>query len=260
MEGCVSTVQVTPPMEESSAFTEHILWAPKKKRLHRRVISANLPSGDGARAHSHSKIRKRLIFPCPEESERKAKEEVSSNSPEDKEKSNNVEKNSARTPDSSGDKQNGSSLHLLKATNVRVEQFKTNQKGVRNVDPQRIKRKLALSSFRWRKKNTLKNWTLKDIGIQLSKFATLTRSLTLRYFESYKILEANNLRKKRSESVYQYLLICIQFKLFQTARQMQNLWLFMWAGLAHWKMQCFICRILYIYAALLARNGNLKAK
>lgn len=148
MEGCVSTVQVTPPMEESSAFTEHILWAPKKKRLHRRVISANLPSGDGARAHSHSKIRKRLIFPCPEESERKAKEEVSSNSPEDKEKSNNVEKNSARTPDSSGDKQNGSSLHLLKATNVRVEQFKTNQKGVRNVDPQRIKRKLALSSFR----------------------------------------------------------------------------------------------------------------
>lgn len=150
MEGCVSTAQVTPPMEDSPAFAEHILWAPKKKRLHRRVISANLPSGAGARAHSHSKIRKRLIFPCPEESERKEKEEVSSNTPETKKESNNDEKNSARTPDSSGDKRNGSSLRLdlLKATNVRVEQFKTNQKGVRNVDPQRIKRKLALSSFR----------------------------------------------------------------------------------------------------------------
>ena len=150
MEGCVSTVQVTPPMEDSPAFAEHILWAPKKKRLHRRVISTNLPSGGGARANSHSKIRKRLIFPCPEESERKEKEEVSSNTPEAKEQSNNDEKNSARTPHSCGDKRNRSSPHLdlLKANNVRVEQFKTNQKAVRNVDPQRIKRKLALSSFR----------------------------------------------------------------------------------------------------------------
>lgn len=148
MEGCVSSVQVTPPMEDSPAFAEHILWAPKKKRLHRRVISTNLPSGGDARAHSHSKIRKRLIFPCPEESERKEKEEVSSNTLEAIEESNNDEKNSARTPDSCEDKRNRSSLDLLKANNVRVEQFKTNQKGVRNVDPQRIKRKLALSSFR----------------------------------------------------------------------------------------------------------------
>ena len=150
MEGCVSTVQVTPPIEDNPAFAEHILWAPKKKRSHRRVISSNLPSGAGARAHSHSKIRKRLIFPCPEESERKEKEEVSSNTPEAKKESSNEEKNSARTPDSSGDKRNGSGLRLdlLKATNVRVEQFKTSQKGVRNVDPQRIKRKLALSGFR----------------------------------------------------------------------------------------------------------------
>lgn len=150
MEGCISTVQVTPPMEDSPAFAEHILWAPKKKRLHRRVISTNLPSGADARAHSHSKIRKRLIFPCPEETERKEKEEISSNTPEAKEESNNDKKNSARTPDSCGDKRNRSSLQLdlLKANNVRVEQFKTNQKGVRNVDPQRIKRKLALSSFR----------------------------------------------------------------------------------------------------------------
>ena len=152
MEGCISTVQVTPPMEDNPAFTQNLLWAPKKKRLHRRVITPDLLSAarTGATARPHSKIRKRLIYPSPEESERKDEEEVSSNMPECKMQSNNEEKLSMRTPDCSGDKRNGSSFHrdLSKAANVRVEQLKTNQGRVRNVDPQRIKRKLALSSFR----------------------------------------------------------------------------------------------------------------
>lgn len=166
MEQCISTVQVTPPTEDNPAFAQHLLWAPKKKRLHRsRVISANLPSG--ARAHSHSKIRKRLIYPCPEESERKDEEEVPSNMPECKMECNSEEKHSLRTPNCLENKQNGSSLRLdlSKAGNVRVEQFKASQKGVKNVDPQHIKRKLALSSFRWRKKKhfiktQLSNWEL----------------------------------------------------------------------------------------------------
>lgn len=147
MEGCISTVQVTPPIEDNATFAQHILWAPKKKRLHRRVISSDLPSG--ARAHSHSKIRKRLIYPSLEENERKDTEEDSSNMPACKKDPHNEEKHSLRTPDSSGDKRNGSGVHLnlSKPADVCVEQFKTNHKS-RNVDPQRIKRKLALSSFR----------------------------------------------------------------------------------------------------------------
>lgn len=187
MEGCISTVQVTPPMEDKPAFTQHILWAPKKKRLHRRVISADLPSG--ARPHTHSKIRKRLIFPCPEESERKDKEEVPSNMPECKKESNIGEKHSARTPDCSGarDKRNGNCLHLdLSKATLKTT---TNQKGVRNVDPQRIKRKLALSSFRWETKhfktlNIAESIKL-NIGIQLSKIQKIwRRKKTLTQFET----------------------------------------------------------------------------
>lgn len=150
MEGCLSTVQVTPPMENKPAFAQHILWAPKKKRCHRRVIS-DIPSG--GRVNTHSKIRKRLIFPCLEESERKEKEEALSNMPDCTEELNNDERISARTPDCSEDKlkrnRSGVQLDLSKATNLRVEYLKANQKGARNADPQRIKRKLALSSFRW---------------------------------------------------------------------------------------------------------------
>lgn len=147
MEGCISTVQVTPPVENEPAFTQHILWAPKKKRSHRRVIS-DIPSG--ARVNTHSKIRKRLIFPCLEDGERKEKEEAPKNMPECDKVLNIGEKNSARTPNCSEGKRNGSGvqLDLSKATNVRVGNLKVNQKGVKNADPQRIKRKLALSSFR----------------------------------------------------------------------------------------------------------------
>ena len=149
MEGCISTVQVTPPMIDEPAFTKHILWAPKKKRSHRRVIS-DIPSG--ARVNKHSKIRKRLIFSCLEESEREEKEEAINNIPECDKALSSGEKNSARTPNCSEDKlrRNGSGvqLDLSKTANVRVEHLKANKKGVRSADPQRIKRKLALSSFR----------------------------------------------------------------------------------------------------------------
>lgn len=149
MEGCISTVQVTPPVEDKPAFSQHILWAPKKKRLHRNRVITDIPSG--ARVNTHSKIRKRLIFPCLEESERKEKEEALSNMPECDEELND-KKISARTPESSGDKlrcgESGVQHDLSKATNLRFENSRASQKGVRNADPQRIKRKLALSSFR----------------------------------------------------------------------------------------------------------------
>lgn len=144
MEGCISTVQVTPPMIDEPAFAKHILWAPKKKRSHRRVICA--------RVTKHSKIRKRLIFSCLEESEREENEEALNNIPECDKALRSGEKNSARTPNCSEDKlrRNGSGvqLDLSKTANVRVEHLKANKKGVRSADPQRIKRKLALSSFR----------------------------------------------------------------------------------------------------------------
>ena len=149
MDGCVSTVQVTPPMEDKPAFAQHILWAPKKKRLHRRVI-ADVPSR--ASINTHSKIRKRLVFPSLEGNERKEKEEALSNMPEDVEKLGHEEKIGERTPNICQDKlrcrSNGVHLGLSNATNLRVESLKANQKGVRNTDQQRIKRKLALSSFR----------------------------------------------------------------------------------------------------------------
>ena len=143
MEGCISTVQVTPPMEDNPAFAQSILWAPKKKRLHRRVIR---DTRSGTSVNTHSKIRKRLIFPM-EENERKEEEELKNNNPEYNKGVSNGEKNSARTPDCSEDKRTGSGVQF-DLTNVEVEHLKASQKGVRNVDPQRIKRKLALSSFR----------------------------------------------------------------------------------------------------------------
>ncbi|KAK2548270.1 hypothetical protein P5673_031597 [Acropora cervicornis] len=149
MEGCMSTVQVTPPMETKPPFSQHILWAPKKKRLHRRVV-ADTPSR--ARINKHSKIRKRLIFPCLEGSERKEEEEKLSDMPEDIEKLDNAEKIGARTPNISKDKLrcgvNDLHLGVSNATNLRVQQFRANQKSVENADPPRTKRKLALSSFR----------------------------------------------------------------------------------------------------------------
>ena len=148
MERCVSAAQATPPIEDNPSFAQHILWAPKKKRLHRRVISSDLPSS--ARAHSHSKIRKRLIYPSLEDNERKGEEEESSHMLECKKDSYSEEKHPLRTPDCVGDKRNGvhlSHLNLSKPTDARAQQLKTNHKD-RNVDPQRIKRKLALSSFR----------------------------------------------------------------------------------------------------------------
>lgn len=95
-----------------------------------------------------SKIRKRLIFPI-EENERKEEEELSSDVSEYMKEVNNGKKDSLRTPDCSEDKRNGSGvkLDLLK---VRADHLKASQKLTRNVDPQRIKRKLALSSFRWK--------------------------------------------------------------------------------------------------------------
>lgn len=255
MEGCISTVQVTPPMEDNSAFAEHILWAPKKKRLHRRVMSANLPSG--AIAHSHSKIRKRLIFPCPEESERKEKEEVSSNIPEAKKESNNEEKNSARTPDSSGDKRNESSLQLdlLKATNVRVEQFKTNQKGVRNVDPQRIKRKLALSSFRWRKKKHFtetKHWKILAFSRRIYNFnavwdCDIESSWAMQFLQQL-IYEKSVPRTCISICWFVFNLSCSkQLGKCRICDYLCEL------DLHIGRCNDFICRILYIYAVLLAR-------
>lgn len=141
MEECLADVQVTPPTEDNAAFAQHILWAPKKKRLHRRMIR-DVPSG----ARRGSKIRKRLIFPI-EENERKEEEELSSDVSEYMNEVNNGKKDSLRTPDCSEDKRNGSGvkLDLLK---VRADHLKASQKLTRNVDPQRIKRKLALSSFR----------------------------------------------------------------------------------------------------------------
>ena len=143
MEECLADVQVTPPTEDNAAFAQHILWAPKKKRLHRRMIR-DVPSG----ARRGSKIRKRLIFPI-EENERKEEEELSSDVSEYMKEVNNGKKDSLRTPDCSEDKRNGSGvkLDLLK---VRADHLKASQKLTRNVDPQRIKRKLALSSFRWK--------------------------------------------------------------------------------------------------------------
>lgn len=145
MERCPPTVQATPPIEDNPSFTQHILWAPKKKRLHRRVISSELPSS--ARAHSHSKIRKRLIYPSLEDDDRKDEEEEKRHLLECKQDSYNEEKHSLRTPDCAGNKRNDVHLKLSKPTDARAQLLKTNHKG-RNVDPQRIKRKLALSSFR----------------------------------------------------------------------------------------------------------------
>lgn len=148
MEGCVSTVQVTPPMENKPPFEQHILWAPKKKRLHRRVVA---DTSSRAR-NKHSKIRKRLIFPCLEGSERKKEEETLSDMPEGIEKLDNADKIGARTPNISEDKLRCGveDLHLgvSNASNLRVQQFRAHQKRVEHADPPRTKRKLALSSFR----------------------------------------------------------------------------------------------------------------
>ena len=145
MEGCITAVQVTPQVNSEMAFSSHILWAPKKKRAYRRMTT-EIPSG----ARVHSKIRKRLVFTNVEDHERKVTEEVSSNTPEKEEEFAKVLNDcTTKTPDCS-DANGKASLQLnpVLEMDLRVEQLKNKQNGVRNSEHQRIKRKLALSSFR----------------------------------------------------------------------------------------------------------------
>ena len=145
MQACISTIQVTPPMEDKSALPEHILWAPKKKKNpYRRRIRGIVVAFD--KRAVHSRCRKRLVFKSDSETdelEREVREEASKSASTNKGKSK--EESIPKTPNCKvAREEHAMGVSLLRRSKLSSASRQGRPKSHENIR----RRKLSLSNFR----------------------------------------------------------------------------------------------------------------